>query len=84
MLLSYHTHSLSIDLDHKVFKALSSLLRFQRRTFHETPLKAKSKRRFVVGLNEALKQLELTNCKAKLIICAVDIEDDFIFGINLK
>merc|ERR1719431_1263556 len=69
---SYCTHLLSPDLDSTVSLLMADLVRFQDKQHAKDPVKAKAKRRFVVGLREVAKFLKVK--KIHCIILAPDIE----------
>merc|ERR1719431_860028 len=69
---SYCTHLLSPELDSTVSLLMADLVRFQDKQHAKDPVKAKAKRRFVVGLREVAKFLKVK--KIHCIILAPDIE----------
>jgi len=69
---SYCTHLLSPELDSTVSLLMADLVRFQDKQHAKDPVKAKAKRRFVVGLREVAKFLKVK--KINCIILAPDIE----------
>lgn len=75
---SYCDHFLSEDLDSSVKQLLQDVVRFQDRQFAKDPVKAKAKRRYVVGLREIKKFLQVR--KITLLILAPDIETVKIKG----
>ncbi len=63
---------LSKDLDEASTQLLSDIIRFQDKMFAKDPTKAKSKKRYVVGLREVKKFLTVK--KVCLLLLAPDIE----------
>ncbi|KAL7988798.1 hypothetical protein Chor_007717 [Crotalus horridus] len=63
----YCTQVLSKEVDSCVTDLLKELLRFQDRLYQKDPVKAKSKRRLVMGLREVLKHLKLKKLKCVII-----------------
>jgi hypothetical protein len=55
----YCRQILTEDLDEKVFQLISQLAVFQERQKQQNPLKAKMRRRLVVGLREATRAVRL-------------------------
>lgn len=51
---------------------LRDIFRFQDRAYKKNEIKATSKKRYVVGFNESMRQLDLG--KVKLLIIAPDLE----------
>ncbi|KAH9258677.1 hypothetical protein BASA81_003179 [Batrachochytrium salamandrivorans] len=68
----YVTQALSLQLDNLLASMLEKLFRFQERARMEDPIKAKSKRRLVLGLREVRKAVKTKKCIA--IIVAPNIE----------
>merc|ERR1711892_533500 len=68
----YCTHLLSSELDTTISLLMADLVRFQDKQHAKDPVKAKAKRRFVVGLREVAKFLKVK--KVCCIILAPDIE----------
>merc|ERR1711892_1060154 len=68
----YCTHLLSSELDTTISLLMADLVRFQDKQHAKDPVKAKAKRRFVVGLREVAKFLKVK--KICCIILAPDIE----------
>ena len=52
-------HVLSKELDKFATNLLQDLVRFQDNKFAEDPVKAKARRRYVVGLREATKYMKV-------------------------
>jgi len=69
---SYCTHLLCPELDTTISVLMSDLVRFQDKQHAKDPVKAKARRRFVVGLREVAKFLKVK--KISCIILAPDIE----------
>ena len=70
---SYCDHFLSHELDAHTYALLQDLVRFQDKQFSKDPVKAKARRRYVVGLREVKKFLNVKKVKAVLV--APDLED---------
>lgn len=60
------------EVDSVASELLKELVRFQDRQFHRDPIKAKAKRRFVLGLREVSKHLKLR--KLKCVIISSNVE----------
>lgn len=58
---------LSKDIDECVTDLLKELVRFQDRLYQKDPMKARMKRRLVMGLREVLKHLKLRKVKCIII-----------------
>jgi len=69
---SYCSHILSSELDSFVTLMMGDLVRFQDKQHAKDPVKAKAKRRYVVGLREVAKFLKVR--KVTCVIFAPDIE----------
>ena len=69
---SYCDHDLSNELDETVKCFIQDLVRFQDRQFAKDPIKAKAKKRYVVGLREIKKFLQVR--KISILILAPDVE----------
>lgn len=65
--LSYCSQMLSKEVDACVTELLKELVRFQDRMYQKDPVKAKTKRRLVLGLREVLKHLKLRRLKCVII-----------------
>ncbi|RMC18984.1 hypothetical protein DUI87_03583 [Hirundo rustica rustica] len=65
--LSYCSQVLSKEVDSCVTDLLKELVRFQDRLYQKDPVKAKIKRRLVMGLREVLKHLKLKKLKCVII-----------------
>lgn len=65
--LSYCSQLLSKEVDACVADLLKELVRFQDRMYQKDPVKAKTKRRLVLGLREVLKHLRLRKLKCVII-----------------
>uniref|UniRef100_A0A1A7Y0L4 SECIS binding protein 2 n=2 Tax=Iconisemion striatum TaxID=60296 RepID=A0A1A7Y0L4_9TELE len=63
----YCSQMLSKDLDECVTSLLKELVRFQDRLYQKDPMKARMKRRIVMGLREVLKHLKLRKVKCVII-----------------
>ncbi|XP_069481756.1 selenocysteine insertion sequence-binding protein 2 [Ambystoma mexicanum] len=63
----YCNQVLSKEVDSCVTDLLKELVRFQDRLFQKDPVKAKVKRRLVMGLREVLKHLKLKKIKCVII-----------------
>lgn len=63
----YCSQVLSKDVDSCVTDLLKELVRFQDRLYQKDPIKAKKKRRIVMGLREVLKHLKLKRLKCIII-----------------
>lgn len=55
------------DVDECVSSLLKELVRFQDRLYQKDPMKARMKRRLVMGLREVLKHLKLRKVKCVII-----------------
>ncbi|XP_044185528.1 selenocysteine insertion sequence-binding protein 2-like isoform X1 [Thunnus albacares] len=63
----YCSQMLSKDVDECVTALLKELVRFQDRLYQKDPMKARMKRRLVMGLREVLKHLKLRKVKCVII-----------------
>ncbi|XP_054444038.1 selenocysteine insertion sequence-binding protein 2 isoform X2 [Pteronotus mesoamericanus] len=63
----YCSQVLSKEVDACVMDLLKELVRFQDRMYQKDPIKAKTKRRLVLGLREVLKHLKLRKLKCVII-----------------
>lgn len=63
----YCTQVLDKDIDASCTQFLQDLVRFQDRVYHKDPIKAKAKRRLVLGLREVTKHLKLRKIKCVII-----------------
>lgn len=63
----YCSQMLSKDVDECVITLLKELVRFQDRLYQKDPMKARMKRRIVMGLREVLKHLKLRKVKCVVI-----------------
>ncbi|XP_060739274.1 selenocysteine insertion sequence-binding protein 2-like isoform X1 [Tachysurus vachellii] len=63
----YCSQMLSKDVDECVITLLKELVRFQDRLYQKDPMKARMKRRLVMGLREVLKHLKLRKVKCVII-----------------
>ncbi|XP_036158264.1 selenocysteine insertion sequence-binding protein 2 isoform X13 [Myotis myotis] len=63
----YCSQVLSKEVDACVSELLKELVRFQDRMYQKDPVKAKTKRRLVLGLREVLKHLKLRKLKCVII-----------------
>ncbi|XP_074661442.1 uncharacterized protein LOC141914067 [Tubulanus polymorphus] len=63
----YCNQVLDKDIDSGCVQFLQDLVRFQDRLYHKDPIKAKQKRRIVLGLREVTKHLKLRRIKAVII-----------------
>ncbi|XP_067886221.1 selenocysteine insertion sequence-binding protein 2-like isoform X2 [Heterodontus francisci] len=63
----YCSQVLSKEVDNYVTDLLKELVRFQDRLYQKDPIKAKKKRRIVMGLREVLKHLKLKRLKCVII-----------------
>ncbi|XP_036455116.1 selenocysteine insertion sequence-binding protein 2-like isoform X2 [Colossoma macropomum] len=63
----YCSQMLSKDVDECVTTLLKELVRFQDRLYQKDPMKARMKRRLVMGLREVLKHLKLRKVKCVII-----------------
>ncbi|XP_008256314.2 selenocysteine insertion sequence-binding protein 2 isoform X3 [Oryctolagus cuniculus] len=63
----YCSQMLSKEVDACVTDLLKELVRFQDRMYQKDPVKAKTKRRLVLGLREVLKHLRLKKLKCVII-----------------
>ncbi|KAG1671578.1 Selenocysteine insertion sequence-binding protein 2 [Nymphon striatum] len=68
----YCDQYLGPDIDRSVELLLADLTRFQDRQYHQNPVKAKAKRRIVLGLKEVTKHVK--NGKVKCVIVAPNLE----------
>lgn len=64
---SYCNQVLRKDVDECVSSLLKELVRFQDRLYQKDPMKARMKRRLVMGLREVLKHLKLRKVKCVII-----------------
>lgn len=64
---SYCSQMLSKDVDECVMLLLKELVRFQDRLYQKDPMKARMKRRIVMGLREVHKHLKLRKIKCVII-----------------
>lgn len=64
---SYCSQMLSKDVDECVMLLLKELVRFQDRLYQKDPMKARMKRRLVMGLREVHKHLKLRKIKCVII-----------------
>ena len=55
------------EINAVVEQLLQDLVRFQDRQYHRDPVRAKSKRRYVCGLREVYKHLEVGRLKCVII-----------------
>ena len=63
---------MSRDLDEIVSNLVKDLVRFQDRQHAENPIKAKARRRYVVGLREIKKFMQVK--KITMLLLAPDVE----------
>ncbi|XP_052785632.1 uncharacterized protein LOC128221193 isoform X2 [Mya arenaria] len=63
----YCNQVLDKEIDNSVIALLQDLVRFQDKQYHKDPVKAKAKRRFVLGLREVTKHLKLKKIKCVII-----------------
>ncbi|XP_053337652.1 selenocysteine insertion sequence-binding protein 2-like [Clarias gariepinus] len=63
----YCSQMLSKDVDECVTTLLKELVRFQDRLYQKDPMKARMKRRLVMGIREVLKHLKLRKVKCVVI-----------------
>ncbi|XP_037337819.2 selenocysteine insertion sequence-binding protein 2-like [Pungitius pungitius] len=63
----YCSQMLSKDVDECVTTLLKELVRFQDRLYQKDPMKARMKRRIVMGLREVLKHLKLRKVKCVIL-----------------
>ncbi|KAJ8249365.1 hypothetical protein GJAV_G00233990 [Gymnothorax javanicus] len=63
----YCNQVLNKDIDESVTVLLQELMRFQERMYLKDPIKAKAKRRLVMGLREVTKHMRLRNVKCVII-----------------
>ncbi|XP_030049476.1 selenocysteine insertion sequence-binding protein 2 isoform X2 [Microcaecilia unicolor] len=63
----YCSQVLSKEVDSCVTELLKELVRFQDRVYQKDPIKAKTKRRLVMGLREVLKHLKLRKLECVII-----------------
>ena len=68
----YCRNMVNKEIDGVCFNFLQELARFQDRSYQKNPLKAKMKRRYVLGIREVTKHLKL--CKLKCVILAPNCE----------
>lgn len=64
---NYCNQMLSKDVDECVTALMKELVRFQDRLYQKDPMKARMKRRIVMGLREVLKHLKLRKIKCVVI-----------------
>ena len=67
MSFRYCNQILDKEIDTCCTTLLSDLVRFQDRQYHKDPVKAKAKRRIVLGLREVTKHLKLKKIKCVII-----------------
>ena len=60
------------EIDTNCTNLLQTLVKFQDRLYHKDPIKAKTKRRLVLGLREVAKHLKLR--RVKLVIISPNLE----------
>ena len=70
---SYCDHDLSKELDDVCKTLLQDVVRFQDRQYNKDPVKAKARRRYIVGLREVKKFLVVK--KVRLVVIAPDLEN---------
>ena len=63
----YCTQVLDEEIDACCTALLQDLVRFQDRLYHKDPIKAKSRRRIVLGLREVTKHLKLNKIRCVII-----------------
>ncbi|XP_065067217.1 uncharacterized protein LOC135692826 [Rhopilema esculentum] len=63
----YCDQLLSKDIDQIVYKMLKDLRRFQTRAYIENPIKAKTKKRLVLGIREVARHLKMSRLKCVII-----------------
>ncbi|XP_054263222.1 selenocysteine insertion sequence-binding protein 2-like [Macrosteles quadrilineatus] len=68
----YCTNCLTVELTNSVCDLLEKVAYFQDRLFVREPIKANAKRRYVAGINQVNKYLQVK--KVKLLIIAPDLE----------
>ncbi len=68
----YCNHVLSSKMDEVAVNLIKDLIRFQDKQHAKDPVKAKAKRRYVVGLREVSKFIKVN--KVTLVLLAPDIE----------
>jgi ribosomal protein L7Ae-like RNA K-turn-binding protein len=68
----YCNQIINRDIDAICMSLLQEIVRFQDRLYHKNPMKAKMKRRYVMGIREVTKHLKLN--KLKCIILAPNCE----------
>ena len=69
---------LSDELDIHIKQLVQDIVRFQDRQFAKDPIKAKAKKRYVVGLREIKKFLQVK--KISILLLAPDVEPVQIKG----
>ncbi|XP_013772977.1 uncharacterized protein LOC106458066 isoform X2 [Limulus polyphemus] len=68
----YCNHIIKDEVNELLKTMLQDLVRFQDRLYHKDPVKAKMKKRMIVGLREVTKYLKLK--KLKCVVIAPDLE----------
>jgi ribosomal protein L7Ae-like RNA K-turn-binding protein len=68
----YCNQIINKEIDQVCYMLLHEIVRFQDRMYHKNPIKAKSKRRYVMGIREVTKHLKLN--KLKCVILAPNCE----------
>lgn len=68
----YCKQVLDKEIDANCTSLLQTLVKFQDRLYHKDPIKAKTKRRLVLGLREVTKHLKLR--RVKLVIISPNLE----------
>ena len=71
-ILRYCNQIVNKDIDSVCTALLQEIVRFQDRLYHKNPVKAKMRRRYVMGIREVTKHLKLK--KLKCVILAPNCE----------
>ncbi|XP_076335761.1 uncharacterized protein LOC143238968 isoform X2 [Tachypleus tridentatus] len=74
----YCNHVIKDEINELLKTMIQDLVRFQDRLYHKDPVKAKMKKRMIVGLREVTKYLKLK--KLKCVVIAPDLERIRTFG----
>ena len=65
--------SISKDLNKCASDLLQRMLFLQRRAYKENPIKNKSRKRALFGLNEVKKSIKLSKCKALIVVPNIEL-----------
>ena len=84
MIFRHCDHVLSKELDKHAATLLQDLVRFQDKKFAEDPVKAKARRRYVVGLRETTKFMKVSRCMKIAIYLRIWFLELFEFDIFVQ